>query len=151
MTDGDARGAREQVSAGGDVSMALTASNRLFVWYVSFPCEARFRGLARPLDASTDGCACPSRRGDNSKGQLGVCGCGGCAEYGGGDTGSCTLTSVGETCPCNCGGLGTCYQISYPRSQSDPRGTIVALHCCAYTHVPYTTQSPAPRVAVASG
>lgn len=39
-----------------------------------------------------------------------MCGCGGCAEYGGGDTGSCTLTSVGQTCPCNCGGLGTCYQ-----------------------------------------
>lgn len=39
-----------------------------------------------------------------------MCACGGCAEYGGGDTGSCTLTSVGETCPCNCGGLGTCYQ-----------------------------------------
>jgi len=48
-------------------------------------------------------------RGNNAEGQLGACGCGGCADYDGADTGVCVPNNSSEpACPCNCGGIGTC-------------------------------------------
>ena len=47
----------------------------------------------------------------NAEGQLGTCGCGGCAKYGAADPGTCTINST-ATCECSCSGTGTCHYVA---------------------------------------
>lgn len=97
----------------------------------------RFRSLA---------CQCSSltciifhgHRGINAEGQLGTCGCGGCAKYGAADQGTCTTPDPTATapCQCSCGGIGTCVFVAgsaannfNPVNQGKCKSTVAECDC----------------------